>query len=72
MFFNGLVFCGRKCFHASSQKGALSHHISFSGNCRLLAHSDVSNRFSGESDNVVLELLIFNDNLKLLHKHNYH
>ena len=38
-----------------SQKHALSHIISFAGNYRLFAHSDVSYRFNGESDNVVLE-----------------
>ena len=38
-----------------SQKRALSHVISLAGNYRLFAHSDVSYRFNGESDNVVLE-----------------
>ena len=58
MFSDGLVFFGRKCFHAMSQKRALSHVISFAGNYRLFAHSDVSFRFNGECDNIVLELEI--------------
>ena len=41
-----------------SQKPALSHLISFPGNYRLFAHSDVSYRFNGESDYVMLELKI--------------
>ena len=45
MFVDGPVFCGRKCLHAMSQKPALSHAISSTGNYRLLAYSDVSNRF---------------------------
>ena len=36
-------------FHATSQKRALSHVISFAGNYRLFAHRDVSYRFNGES-----------------------
>ena len=50
-----LFFCGRKCFHATSQKRALSHVISFAVNYRSTAHSEVSYRFNGESDNVVLK-----------------
>ena len=53
-----LFLCGRKCFHATSQKRALLHVISFAGNYRLFAHIDVSYRFNGESDNVVLEFAI--------------
>ena len=41
-----------------SQKRALSHVISFSANYRLFAHSDVSYRFSGKCDNVVLEFSV--------------
>ena len=36
-------------------KRTLAHVMSFAGNYRLFAHSDVSYTFNGESDNVVLE-----------------
>ena len=55
MFSDGLVFCGRTCFHATSQKRAHSHVISFAGNYCLFAQSDVSYRLNGDNDNVVLE-----------------
>ena len=43
-------------FSCDVTKRALSHVISFPGNYRLFAHSEVSYyRFNGESDNVVLE-----------------
>ena len=41
-----------------SQKHALKNPLSFTGNYQLFAHSDVSYRFNGENDNVVLEFWI--------------
>ena len=60
-FYYGLLFLGRKCLHATSQKRARSHAISLAVNYRLFSHSDVSYRFNGKNDNVVLELMIFDD-----------
>ena len=54
-FYYGLLFLGRKCLHATSQKRARSHAISLAVNYRLFSHGDVSNRFNGKNDNVVLE-----------------
>ena len=65
-FYYGLLFLGRKCLHARSQKRALSHAISLAVNYRLFSHGDVSHRFNGENDNVVLELpLTFEDIFRL-------
>ena len=58
-FYYGLLFLGRKCLHATSQKRALSHAISLAVNYRLFSHGDVSYRFNGKNDNVVLEYSIF-------------
>ena len=55
MFYYGLIFGGRKCLHATSQKRALSHAISLAVNYRLFSHGDVSYWFNGKNDNVVLE-----------------
>ena len=52
------IFGGRKCLPATSEKRALLHVISLAVNYRLFAHSDVSYRFNGENDNVVLEYKI--------------
>ena len=57
-FYYGLIFGGRKCLHAMSQKGALSHAISLAVNYRLFLHSDVSFRFNGKNEKVVLEYCI--------------
>ena len=57
-FYDGLLFLGRKCLHATSQKRALSHAISLAVNYRLFSHGDVSYRFNGKNDNVVLEYCI--------------
>ena len=54
-FYYGLLFLGRKCLHATSQKRALSLAVNY----RLFSHGDVSYRFNGKNDYVVLELLIF-------------
>ena len=58
-FYYGLLFLGRKCLHATSQKCALSHAISLAVNYRLFSHGDVSYRFNGENDNVVLEYIFY-------------
>ena len=57
-FYYGLFFDGRKCLHATSQKRALSHPISLAVNYRLFSHGDVSYRFNGKNDNVVLEIFM--------------
>ena len=54
-FYYGLLFLGRKCLHATSQKRALSHAITLAVNYRLFSHGDVSYRFNEKNDNVVLE-----------------
>ena len=54
--YYGLIFGGRKCLHATSQKRALSHAISLAVNYRLFSHGGISYRFNGINDNVVLEL----------------
>ena len=54
-FYYGLIFGGRKCLHATSQKRALSHAISLAVNYRLFSNGDVSYRVNGKNDNVVLE-----------------
>ena len=59
-FYYGLLFLGRKCLHVTSQKRALSIAISLAVNYRLFSHGDVSYRFNGKNDNVVLELLLKN------------
>ena len=41
-----------------TQKRALSHAISLAVNYRLFSHGDVSYRFNGKNDKVVLELLL--------------
>ena len=43
--------------HAKSQMRALLHAISLAVNYRLFSHGDVSYRFKGKNDNVVLECL---------------
>ena len=57
-FYHGLLFLGRKCLHATSQKRALLHAISLAVNYGLFSHGDVSYRFNGKNDNVVLEFSI--------------
>ena len=57
-FYYGLLFLGRKCLHATSQRHALSHVISLAVNYRLFSHGDVSYRFNGKNDNVVLEFKV--------------
>ena len=57
-FYYGLIFGGRKCLRATSQKRALSHALSLAVNYRLFSHGNVSYRFNGKNDNVVLEFTI--------------
>ena len=56
-FYYGLIFGGRKCLHATSEKRTLWHAISLAVNYRLFSHGDVFYRFNGKNDNVVLELV---------------
>ena len=58
-FYYGLLFGGRKCLHAMSQKRALSHAISFAVIYRLFSHGEVSYRFNGKNNNVVYEYILF-------------
>ena len=53
-YYYVLLFLGRKCLHVTSQKRALSHAISLAMNYCLFSHGDVSYRFNGGNDNVVL------------------
>ena len=48
-----------KCSYATSQKRHLTRVILFTVNYCLFANGDVSIRFSGKDDNVVLELLMY-------------
>ena len=57
-FYYGLLFLGRKCLHATSQKRALSHAISLAVNYVFFSHGGVSYRFNRKNDNVELELII--------------
>ena len=58
-FYYELLFLGRKCLHETSQKRAISYAISLAVNYRLFSHGDVSYRFNGKNDNVVLEFWLF-------------
>ena len=66
-FYYGLLFLGRKCLHATSQKRALSHAISLVVNYRLFSHGDVSYRFNGKNDNVGLEYMLGGNLVSLLY-----
>ena len=56
MFPDGLIVGGCKCLLVTSQKHPLSHTISLTVNYYLFTHSDISHRFNGKNDNVLLEL----------------
>ena len=45
----------------------ITHAISLAVNYRLFSHGDVSYRFNGENDNVVLELNLIGDFYSYLH-----
>ena len=66
MFYYELIFGGRKCLHATSQKRALSHAISLAVNYHLFSHGDVSYRFNGKNDNVLLEFAIIDGMIFLI------
>ena len=55
MFSIGLILSGHECLCATSQKRHLTRVILFTVNYCLFAHLDVSIRFNGKNDNVVLE-----------------
>ena len=64
-FYYGLLFLGRKCLHATSQKRAVSHAVLLAVNYRLFSHGDVSYRFNRKNDNVVLECYLIKKQLCL-------
>ena len=55
MFSSGLILGGHECLCATSQKCHLLHVFFFTVNYCLFANGDVSIRFNGKDDNVVLE-----------------
>ena len=59
MFSAGLIPGGRECLCATSQKCFLTRVILFTVNYCLFANGDVSIRFNGKDDNVVLEFILF-------------
>ena len=58
MFSRGLILGGQECLCATSQKRHLMRVILFTVDYCLFANGDVSIRFYGEIDNVVLESFI--------------
>ena len=56
MFSSGLILGGHECLCATSQKRHLTRVSLFTVNFFLFAYGDVSIRFNGKDDNVVLEL----------------
>ena len=59
MVSNGLILDGHECLCATSQKRHLMRIILFTVNYCLFANGDVSIRFNGKDENVMLELLAF-------------
>ena len=59
MFSSGLILGGHECLCATSQKHLLTRVILFAVNYCSYAHGDVSIRFNGKDDNVVLELSFY-------------
>ena len=59
MFSIGLILGGHECLCAMSQKRHITRIILFTMNYCLFANDDISIRFIGKDDNVVLELHIF-------------
>ena len=55
MISSGLILGRRECLIATSQKRHLMHVILFTVNYCLFANCDVSIRFNGKDDNIVLE-----------------
>ena len=55
MFSSGLILGGHECLCATSQKHLLTRVILFTVNYCSYSHGDVSIRFNGKDDNVVLE-----------------
>ena len=58
MFSSGFILGGRECLCATSQKRHLTRVILFTVNYCLFANGDISIRFSGKDDNVLIELKI--------------
>ena len=57
MFSTGLILGGHEFLCATSQKRHLTRVILFAVNYCLFANGDVSIRFNGKDDNVVLEYI---------------
>ena len=55
-FSSGLILGGHECLCAMSQKHHLTHVILFTVNYCLFANDEVSIRFNGKDDNVMLDL----------------
>ena len=58
MFSSGLILSGHECLSATSQKCHILRVILFTVNYCLFTNGDVSIRFNGKDDNIVLELEI--------------
>ena len=59
MFSGGLLLGGHKCLCATSKIRQHTRVILFLVNYHKFAHGDVSIRFIGDNDNVMLEFTIF-------------
>ena len=55
MFSSGLILGGHECLCGTSQKCHLTYVILFTVNYSPFAHGDVSIKFNGNNDNIVLE-----------------
>ena len=66
MFSGGLILGGHEYFCATSQKRHITRVILFTANYCLFANDDVSIRFSGKDDNVVLEYCFTFDQTKMI------
>ena len=58
MLSSGLILGGHECLCKTSQKSHLTRVILFTANYSLFANGDVSIRFNGKGDIVVLEYII--------------
>ena len=56
MFSSGLILGAHECICATSQKRHLTRIFLFTVNYCLFVNSDVSIKFNGKDDNVVLEM----------------
>ena len=61
MFSNGLILGRHECLCAMSQKCHLTRITLYTVNYCLFANGDVSIRFNGKDDNIVLEYCLLHD-----------